>query len=101
MSEYINRDAALQHIAAGMKSMECFDEYSDGKYSGLDTAFGILEELPVADVAPVVHGRWGNYEPYSDGYRCSCCKLVHRTCTTYCPNCGSRMDLTEGEAHDT
>lgn len=51
-----------------------------------------LAAIPAADVVTVRHGRWGNYEPYSDGYRCSCCKLVHRTCTTYCPNCGAKMD---------
>lgn len=51
-----------------------------------------LAAIPAADVVTVRHGRWGNYEPYSDGYRCSCCKLVHRTCTTYCPNCGVKMD---------
>lgn len=35
------------------------------------------------EISRVRHGRWGSYEPYLDGYRCSCCKLVHRTCTTY------------------
>ncbi len=45
------------------------------------------------DVAPVVRrGKWGCYEPLSDGYRCSSCKLTHRNCTAYCPNCGARMD---------
>lgn len=52
-----------------------------------------LAAIPAADVVTVRHGRWGNYEPYSDGYRCSCCKLVHRTCTTYCPNCGAKMEV--------
>ena len=50
------------------------------------------------EVAPVRHGSWGNYEPYSDGYRCSRCKLVHRTCTAYCPNCGANMDGGEQDA---
>ena len=45
----------------------------------------------VIEISTVRHGQWGDYEPYSDGYRCSCCKLVHRTCTTYCPNCGAKM----------
>lgn len=38
-----------------------------------------------------IEGEWGNYEPYLDGYRCSSCKLTHRTCTVYCPNCGAKM----------
>ena len=59
------------------------------------TGVKILNQFPPADVAPVRRGRWENYDPYSDGYRCSCCKLVHRTCTGYCPNCGAKMDLEE------
>ena len=58
-----------------------------------ETLVSDLRDMKTADVSQVLHGQWGNYEPYSDGYRCSCCKLVHRTCTTYCPNCGCRMDL--------
>ena len=95
--KYINRDAALHHIAAGMKSMECFDEYSDGKYSGLDTAFGILEKLPAADVAPMRHGRWVTTAPHP---YCSLCFVECRDKTNYCPNCGCRMDLSEGGTHD-
>lgn len=52
----------------------------------------IISNAPTIDAEPVVHGHWGNYEPDLDGYRCSRCKLVHRTCTTYCPNCGAKMD---------
>lgn len=59
------------------------------------TGIKILNQFPAADVVPVVHGKWGNYEPILYGYRCSCCKNTHRTCTAYCPNCGARMDLEE------
>lgn len=38
-------------------------------------------------------GTWGRYEPLSDGYRCSSCKLTHRNCTAYCPNCGAKMEV--------
>lgn len=41
----------------------------------------------------VQRGKWGCYEPFSDGYRCSRCKLIHRNCTTYCPNCGAKMEV--------
>lgn len=39
----------------------------------------------------VRRGKWGNYEPYLDGYRCSVCKSTHRNCTAFCPNCGTKM----------
>ena len=68
----------------------------------LVTVFLFLKEylekaqiLSLDDLRP--HGRWGDYEPYPDGYRCSHCKLMHRSCTAYCPNCGAKMDK-EGEA---
>lgn len=38
-------------------------------------------------------GKWGCYEPFSGGYRCSRCKLIHRNCTAYCPNCGVKMEV--------
>lgn len=62
------------------------------------------EKLIAADVAPVRHGRWVEYENESDiGYHyCSECK--HQAfnydeggcnveiLSDYCPNCGARMD---------
>lgn len=42
-----------------------------------------IDDAPTVDAVPVVHGRWGNYDPYLDGYRCSRCKLSHRCCTPY------------------
>lgn len=52
----------------------------------------ILAHTPTADVQEVRHGIWGKYESCSDGYRCSCCKLISRTCTAYCFHCGAKMD---------
>ena len=84
MDEYINRETAIKSLLN--------DSLEQVGYSREDAA-DCVRYMDAADVATVRHGRWGNYEPYSDGYRCSCCKLIHRTCTTYCPNCGCKMDL--------
>lgn len=101
MAEYIEREAALDLIGNKMKSMECFDEYADGQYSGLDTAFGMVEAVPAADVAPVVHGRWIPCEPDSDvRFYCSECGTEISTSWDYdcdemwngCPHCLARMD---------
>ena len=61
-----------------------------------------IDQMPAADVAPVVHGRWmetpfGYYGRKS--YECSCCHAdpfwnknhitVKFPC---CPNCGAKMD---------
>lgn len=60
---------------------------------------GVLVNVPVADVAPVVHGRWivderHNREPY-----CSECDYEPLCADTgnYCPNCGAKMDLEAGD----
>lgn len=107
MADYIDREAAkvfFMNMDAGRRcpcstllTPEEFTEY--------------LDEIPTADVAPVVHGRWEWFDeetgtPFTGyerewGWRCSCCK--HELpddyddpddCPTlnYCYNCGARMD---------
>ena len=58
----------------------------------------ILNQFPVADVAPVRHGRWNNGDPY-----CPICRkdkfggldadVWSDWQPDYCPNCGAKMDL--------
>ena len=65
----------------------------------------ILNQFPVADVAPVLHGRWISLTDCSNaGVYCSVChKKVYKEdyaiCnrknklrSDYCPNCGAKMD---------
>ena len=65
----------------------------------------ILNQFPVADVAPVRHGRWISLTECSNaGVYCSVChKKVYKEdyaiCnrknklrSDYCPNCGAKMD---------
>ena len=84
----IDADALIEEIRDTFKGMSTYAEQC-----GATLAVGMLREAPTItldDLRP--HGRWGNYEPYSDGYRCLHCKLIHRSCTAYCPNCGAKMD---------
>lgn len=85
MDEYINRNALL------------------GKLQERDLCLCVSEadikELPAADVAPVVHGRW-------NGIICTHCKLPWNynmvqdgddwgymdPMPDFCPNCGAKMD---------
>lgn len=57
----------------------------------------IIEELPAADVAPVVHAHWKFYGENGHGYgewMCTHCRSVtgEKYAKNYCPFCGSRMD---------
>ena len=107
MAECIEREAALEI---------CEREYQERlrmlDYCGDTVAWNIghaIKELPTADVAPVVHGRW---EPCSDengrwrqGFaKCSNCKkeyyaqVINRF--EYCCNCGAKMDGGADHAAD-
>lgn len=93
MAKYINREAAMRTVLG-----ESTDTHYPEWYSS------ILMELPTADVAPVVHGRWNADET------CSVCgeKSTEGLDATkwnywfpnYCPNCGAKMDGGDNDATD-
>lgn len=104
MAEYIERDAVIA----------LFDST---KWQGT-FAIMAVEDLPAADVAPVVHGHWKLSElPYTQGaYVCSECnkiaadsvagvkplppELFGRQIYSYCPYCGAKMDKAVADATD-
>lgn len=92
MAEYIKRDDVIRVV--------------NGKSSLTMTRSGLIDSiinLPAADVAPVVHGRW-----IHDGCRieggidwCHCSEYWKSDdfCarTNYCPKCGAKMDGGDGD----
>lgn len=84
--EYIRRAEALE-----ITTRTC------GDYAA---AFAEIRKLPAADVAPVVHGKWGdNGIAGSMLVKCSVCGFdCGANSFSYCPNCGAKMDGgNEGE----
>ena len=89
MAEYIERGAALR----------------EAKYAavrGLDPV-AFVEDVPVADVAPVVHAQWIRPHWKNNNYCCDCSECggeaMHRDYQwnkngiyPICPNCGAKMD---------
>ena len=89
MAEYIERGAALR----------------EAKYAavrGLDPV-AFVEDIPVADVAPVVHAQWIRPHWKNNNYCCDCSECggeaMHRDYQwnkngiyPICPNCGAKMD---------
>ena len=101
--EYIEREAlevALNHrLNFLMAENGEYDHYT----SGFDEAVTRVENVPAADVAPVVHGRWTIAEDDYYGLNIVKCSVCHEEwCFEegddvfdlnyhYCPNCGAKM----------
>ena len=63
-----------------------------------DVALEFVFEAPTIEAATVVHGRW-KYHKYVEKYECMECGHFVRAGTDrkYCPHCGAKMDLPDGE----
>ena len=78
MAEYIDREAALMKLMQDGCSAKNLQSISD---------------MPAADVAPVVHGKWKRYGKNLG--ECSECGEIVSVRNNYCPNCGAKMDTEE------
>lgn len=107
MAEYIDRETAIKLL-----------EEHDGNFSdvegqwwshGLNAAISHIKELPAADVAPVVHGRWDKCGATRHKNHCTRCgserpyRKIGRGYylvwdSPYCPHCGAKMDGGEKDA---
>ena len=116
MAEYIEREAISEEIRKYYYKNPPNFSYGEGFDRGLDRAQRAILNAPAADVAPVLHGRWifGKDLPYSWGqipknkYHLYCSECLEQAFnrsedndpdfdvdTSYCPNCGAKMDLEE------
>ena len=94
MPEYIERSAGVSILRAKANMAVLMDS---APY--FEKAAQMLEKLPAADVAPVVHGRWEFLGPNRLVKECMCgtcsvCKVRSKYIvnTMLCPNCGAKMD---------
>lgn len=91
MAEYINRGTAIAKLTA-LEVTEPNATMTDAKR--------VLADIPAADVAPVVHGRWGtgrfNLETGNYEEQCTRCRNFSKEYgKPYCPNCGAKMNEKE------
>ena len=94
MADYIEREALKNQIAKN-KLM--------AREPAAKRILAMIDDMPAADVAPVVHGHWDKPTkpfPYWD-WKCSVCGCEeyrqrdshgHYRIMKYCPNCGAKMD---------
>ena len=98
MAEYIEREALLEEINEKISNIAFTSPYQrevEAIVIGMERARDSVEDAPAADVAPVVHGRWGDpvkVDADNNGYKCSECGEFGAPCWNYCPDCGARMD---------
>ena len=90
MAEYIDRKALEKAMTIAAANGKDKDRRTWAK------AICVLHDMPTADVAPVVHGRWGtgrfNLETGNYEEQCTHCRnFSHEYGKPYCPNCGARM----------
>ena len=87
MAEYIERAAIMEFP---IRKDRCDKEHANEHFIfGIESVLEYVENLPAADVAPVVHGRW---------------KLLHKgdwTSVFVCSVCGRRETITESESYNS
>jgi hypothetical protein len=102
MAEYISKEALLYKFIEG----DGDDEFTDGYNFAVNDYREEIKNMPAADVQPVKHGRWVQYNRNGEEtyIECTnCCvpsrprhlQMVTRSgegLPDYCPNCGARMD---------
>lgn len=92
--EYIERVAALNWMYLLIEARYAWASDARGEIQGLNAAVCAIEDIPAADVVPVVHGRWIKDGDEGPVY-CSECGEEHEWedyRASYCDCCGARMD---------
>lgn len=115
MAEYIEREAIMEFP---IRKDRCDKEHANEHFIfGIESVLEYVENLPAADVAPVVHSYWEGYscsqymgtdecgEPkWRDGrfFVCHNYKCRRKTVikSNYCPNCGAMMDGGDSDVAD-
>ena len=123
MTEYIEREAIMEFP---IRKDRCDKEHANEHFIfGVESVLEYVENLPAADVVPVVHGQWEWFEEWYPstpdhpmecedyGWRCGECKTALEDMVggcwddsydepklNYCPNCGAKMDGGDSDEVD-
>ncbi len=111
MAEYIEREELMKFP---IRRDRCDKKHANEHFiNGIETVMEYAENLPIADVAPVVHGRWivhktATGREYTLCGRCNTglanydkgniSEPMDLRGTKYCPSCGAKMDGGDTDA---
>lgn len=110
MAEYICREAILDDLEKEIEAGNVALDEDVWVNKGLRIAIRDIKDIKTADVQPVKHGRWESSQRTIETgtVYCSNCAMEYyisdlqtvgdcNGIVHYCPNCGARMDLKDGE----
>lgn len=87
--ELIDKNALVEYLERmGNKIYAGNDEYFIGQKAGLMKVVGVI--MPFPTVEERKHGHWEDID--LDTSVCSVCKKPQEIETTYCPECGAKME---------
>ena len=105
MSRYIDADALMEDMSKWLKQVDPTHPPEDNALPPMEdiivSTLMTIEEQPTADVVPVRKGKWVTDVAFYDEEGCPCIVTRCDQCgevaemTTYCPNCGAKMERTE------
>lgn len=97
MAEYIEREVLIE--AFNHANADVLEDYGDGTSRwgfGIENILKVINSIPAADVAPVLHGRCVRFDTDTEQFfLCNKCEKKNTGESNYCHNCGAKM---EGES---
>ena len=97
MAEYIERESLVRQIICNMTEFVGAPDDVQKHDEQCNYAIDMIEDALIADVAPVVHGRWEPGNPICPVYGGNKFKDLDADIwcdwqPDFCPNCGAKMD---------
>ena len=96
MDKYIKREEIMKFP---IRKDHCDKEHANEHFIfGIESVLEYIENLPIADVKPIVHGRWMHEETEGGFPTWKCSRCGHGTnydpngIDLYCYHCGATMD---------
>ena len=87
MSDYIERQKAIDAVNHALDRETILFSFVR------KVAISALKKIAPADVVQVVHGKWTHKPDVHGVVYCSECDYeLHINATSFCPNCGAKMD---------